>query len=96
MPLSQVKTHLSEVADSVATTHERVQITKNGREYVVLMAAADLESMEATLELFADPAAQQRLAEAERSIDRGDVFDELGVRALLAKRQAAGRAQAAE
>ena len=31
--------------------HERVHITRNGREYVVLIAAEDLESIEATLEL---------------------------------------------
>lgn len=51
LPLSEVKARLSEIAEEVATTHDRVQITKNGRDYVVLMAAADLESIEATLEL---------------------------------------------
>lgn len=86
LPLSEVKAHLSEIAEGVAATHERVQITKNGREYVVLLASADLESIEATLELLADPAAQSRLASAERDIERGDVLEEGEVRELLETR----------
>lgn len=74
MPLSEAKTHLSQIADEVARTHDRVQITRNGREHVVLMAAADLESLEATLELLADPAAMARVKEADEAIAAGDVI----------------------
>ncbi|MGL4744225.1 MAG: type II toxin-antitoxin system Phd/YefM family antitoxin [Dermatophilaceae bacterium] len=85
MPLSEVKTRLSEIAEKVAATHERVQITKNGRDYVVLLAAEDLESIEATLELLADADAQARIASAERDIERGDHLDQDAVRAVLAR-----------
>ena len=85
LPLSEVKARLSEIADQVASTHERVQITKNGREYVVLLAAEDLEAIEATLELLSDPEAQERLRMAETEIAAGDVLDEDGVRDLLAR-----------
>lgn len=83
LPLSEVKSRLSEIAEEVATTHERVRITKNGREYVVLLAAEDLEAIEATLELLADPEAQGRLKVAEAEIAAGDVLDEQAVRHLL-------------
>ncbi len=89
LPLSEVKARLSEIAEEVATTHERVQITKNGRDYVVLLAAQDLESIEATLELLSDPEAQRRIDRAEEDIVDGEVLDEKAVRALLAGR--AGR-----
>jgi prevent-host-death family protein len=89
LPLSEVKARLSEIAEVVAATHERVQITKNGRDYVVLLAAEDLESIEATLELLSDQEAQARIASAERDIERGDVLDEAAVRALVAKSRAA-------
>jgi len=72
LPLSDVKARLSEIAEEVDRTHERVHITRNGREYVVLISAEDLESIEATLELLSDPAAQQRIAESEREIARGE------------------------
>jgi antitoxin YefM len=80
LPLSEVKARLSEIAEEVATTHERVHITKNGREYVVLLAAEDLESIEATLELLADPEAQDRLRAADAEIAAGEVLDERAVR----------------
>jgi prevent-host-death family protein len=89
LPLSEVKARLSEIAEEVATTHQRVQITKNGREYVVLVAAEDLEAIEATLELLSDPEAQKRLKVAEAEVSAGDVLDEPAVRELVASRPAA-------
>lgn len=85
LPLSEVKARLSEIAEEVAATHERVQITRNGRDYVVLLAAADLESIEATIELLSDPDAIARLRSAEQDIERGHVLDERAIRALLSK-----------
>ncbi|MEX5717766.1 type II toxin-antitoxin system Phd/YefM family antitoxin [Geodermatophilus maliterrae] len=87
LPLSEVKARLSQIAEKVAATHERVRITKNGRDYVVLLAAEDLESIEATLELLGDPDAQSRLARSEEEIERGEVLDEAQVRALLTARR---------
>jgi antitoxin YefM len=37
-----------------------------------LLAAEDLESIEATLELLADPVAQHRIAQAQQEIARGE------------------------
>jgi prevent-host-death family protein len=86
IPLSEAKARLSEIADEVGRTHERVHITRNGREYVVLLAAEDLESIEATLELLADIQAQERIAASEADFDRGDVLGEQQVRALIDER----------
>lgn len=86
VPLSEAKARLSEIADEVGRTHERVHITRNGREYVVLVAAEDLESIEATLELLADQQAQERIRSSEADIARGDILDEQEVRALLNRR----------
>jgi prevent-host-death family protein len=83
IPLSEAKARLSEIADEVRRTHERVHITRNGRDYVVLLAAEDLESIEATLELLADTQAQERIRRSEADFARGDVLDEQRVRALI-------------
>ena len=83
VPLSDAKARLSQIADEVDRTHERVHITKNGREYVVLVSAEDLAGIEATLELLADPAAQQRLRRAEAEVASGDVVDEDDLRSVL-------------
>ena len=84
-PLSEVKARLSEIAEEVARTHERVQVTRNGRDYVVLISAEDLEVMEATLELLSDPEAMARISRSEQEIEDGNVLDEAAVRALVAK-----------
>jgi len=85
--LSEAKAKLSEIADEVGRTHDRVHITRNGREYVVLLAAEDLEAIEATLELLSDPAAQERVRRSQRDVERGELLDEDEVRALLAERR---------
>ncbi len=85
LPLSEVKARFSEIAEEVARTHQRVQVTRNGHDYVVLLASKDLESIEATLELLSDPAAMARIRSSERDVEHGDVLDERAVRALLPK-----------
>jgi antitoxin YefM len=88
LPHSEATARLSEIADEVGRTHERVHITRNGRAYVVLLAAEDLESIEATLELLSDPAAQERIRRSQREIERGEVLDEDEVRSMLTRRRA--------
>jgi len=91
MSLSEAKARLSELADEVHRTHERVNVTRNGREYVVIMAAEDLESLEATIELLSDVAAQARISQGEADIAEGDTFDESEIRALVEERRRSGR-----
>jgi antitoxin YefM len=86
LPLSDVKARLSEIAEEVDRTHERVHITRNGREYVVLVAAEDLESIEATLELLSDPAAQQRVAQSQQEIARGEGLSPDEIEHMMAER----------
>jgi len=86
MPLAEAKTRLSEVADSVYRTHDRVAVTRNGRAYVTLVATEDLESLLATIELLEDPAAMARVAQAKADIDRGDYTSADEMAALMARR----------
>jgi prevent-host-death family protein len=90
LPLSEVKARLSEIADEVDRTHERVHVTRNGREYVVLLSAEDLESLEATIELLSDAAAMKRLKEADAAVAAGDVTDAEEMSRLMAARRGRG------
>lgn len=87
LPLSEVKARLSEIAEEVDRTHERVHVTRNGREYVVLLAAEDLDSLEATIELLADEAAMARLRQAEADVAVGDVTTAEELAGLLEQRR---------
>lgn len=70
IPRSEAKARLSEVADEVDRTHDRVHITRNGRQYVVLISAEDLDSLQATIELLSDPAAMAALMIQRKASER--------------------------
>jgi prevent-host-death family protein len=88
IPLSEAKARLSEVADDVDRTHDRVHITRNGREYVVLISAEDLESLEATIELLGDPAAMTRIRDADKARARGETTSAEEMTRLMTERRA--------
>jgi len=65
LSLAEAKAHLSEVVEGVETEHRRVVITKHGHPSVVVLAVADLEALEETLDVLSDPEAMADLREAE-------------------------------
>lgn len=83
LPLSAVKARLSEIAEEVDRTHERVLVTKNGRDYLVLLAAEDLHSLEVTLELLTDSTAQERVRQAEAELAEGHALSRMDVHELI-------------
>lgn len=72
-PLRSVRDHLSEVVDRVERQHERVVITRNGRDAAVIISLEDLAQLEETLSVLSDPEALQDIREADAAYARGDV-----------------------
>jgi len=56
--------------DRVEAQHEREILTRNGRLSAVLHSPEDLEVLEVTLELLADPDARAEIDQARRDIAR--------------------------
>jgi antitoxin YefM len=83
-PLRAVRDHLSEIVDRVEREHDRVVITRNGREAAVLLSAADLAELEETLSVLSDPEALADIREADAAYARGDVLR--GIEAVRALR----------
>lgn len=71
--LRAVRDHLSEVVDRVERQHERVTITRNGREAAVLISPEDLAQLEETLHVLSDPEALAEIREADAAYAQGDV-----------------------
>lgn len=69
LPVSAVKAKLNEYARRVAREHDRIALTRNGVADTVLVAAADLEALEETIAVLADPAAMAALVEARTERD---------------------------
>lgn len=69
---SEVKAHLSEMADRVEIQHDRILVTRNGRASFVLMSPDDLESLEETLEIVRDEELMQSLRRSRAQAARGE------------------------
>jgi len=81
-PLTEVKARLSEIVDEIATTHERVTVTRNGRPVAVLVSTDDLETIEETLAILSDPAAMREIEEGRAALEAGDTVSRDEIEAL--------------
>jgi antitoxin YefM len=91
VPISEAKTHLSDLARRVRLQHERITLTRNGEPEAVLMSVDDLEGLEMTLEILGDSDAVVRISESLAALGRGEYGVDLAtVRADLARRRHRG------
>ena len=75
VPLTEAKTHLSELVERVDREHDRVIVTKNGRVAAVLISQEELAGMEETLDILSDPALMASLRKSRRQAAKGDLVD---------------------
>lgn len=63
LPIAEVRDHLSQVLERVERYHDRVVVTRNGREVAVMVSPDDLAGLEETVETFADADLMAQLKE---------------------------------
>jgi antitoxin YefM len=74
IPLAEARAQLSQLIDEVVKTHERVEITRNGRRAAVLLAADDYDSLVETIEVLSDPELVAAIREGEEALARGESY----------------------
>jgi antitoxin YefM len=74
LPFSEVKAHLSEVADRVEREHDRIVVTRNGRPSFVLVSPDDLASLEETVAILQDDELMESLRTSRRQAATGDTM----------------------
>ena len=74
VPLAEARANLSQLVDDAMRTHERVEITRNGRRAGVLLSAEDYDSIMETLDILSDPEAMADIREADAEIARGEIY----------------------
>jgi antitoxin YefM len=88
MTVTDAKDRLSELVADVATTHDHIEITRNGEPAAVLISAAELDSLRETIAILSDPEAVSRIRQAEADIAAGRLTDAEDLRqTMLARRQ---------
>jgi len=74
LPLAEVRKELSKLIDSAVSTHQRIDVTRNGRREAVLLSAADFDALIETLDVLADADAVRELAQGRKEMAQGTWF----------------------
>ncbi|MGE5827455.1 MAG: type II toxin-antitoxin system Phd/YefM family antitoxin [Micromonosporaceae bacterium] len=86
MTVTDAKARLSELVAAVATTHDHIEITRNGEPAAILISTVELDSLRETIAILSDPVAVAQIRESEADIAAGRLIDAEDVRpALLAR-----------
>jgi antitoxin YefM len=70
MPLSEVKTKLSELVDAVERRDEVVSITRNGKPVVIMVSKEEYESWRETLDIMRDANLMKEIRKGIQSLKR--------------------------
>jgi prevent-host-death family protein len=73
LPLAEVRANLSKLVEEAERTHERVEVTKNGRRAAVLLSADDYDSLIETLDILGDAETMAAIRQADEDIAAGRV-----------------------
>lgn len=74
LPLAEVRANLSKLVDEAVRTHQRIEITRQGRRAAVILSADDYDSLVETLAILGDQETMRELREAEAEADAGKVY----------------------
>jgi prevent-host-death family protein len=85
--VGDARDHFSELITEVERTHQRVTVTRHGKPVAVVLSPDDLESLEETLDILAQPGALSEIHEAEDDMAAGRTFSVDEVRAALDRRR---------
>jgi antitoxin YefM len=89
LTVTDAKARLSELVAAVATTHDHIEITRNGEPAAVLVSHTELAALRETIAILSDAAAVEDLRQAEQDIATGHTIDAETLRATLTARHSA-------
>lgn len=75
VPVADARAQLSRLIDEATTTHERFEITRNGRRAAVLLSADDYDTLQETITVLSDAELLADHREGRAAIDAADYFD---------------------
>jgi len=73
VPLAEARAQLSKLVDDAVRTHERIEVTRNGRRAAVILSADDYDSIMETLDILGDAEAMAVIRQADADIAAGRV-----------------------
>lgn len=87
LTVTDAKARLSELVAAVATTHDHIEITRNGEPAAVLVSPAELDALRETIAIMSDAQMVADLHEAEKDVVAGRVTDAEELRDVMHARR---------
>lgn len=81
--MAEARAQLSRLIDQATTTHERFEITRNGRRAAVLLSSDDYDMLRETIAVLADGDLLAAHREGMAAIEAGDYLDVDQVREVM-------------
>lgn len=75
LPVAAARSRLSKLIDEAASTHQRFEITRNGRRSAVLLSADDYDALLEAVAVLSDAPLLTAHREGEAAVDAGDYLD---------------------
>ncbi len=75
LPVADARAQLSRLIDEASATHERFEITRNGRRAAVLLSAADYDTLQDTIAVLSDAELLKAHGSGKAAIKAGDYLD---------------------
>ena len=74
-PVADARAQLSRLIDEATATHQRFDITRNGRRVAVLLSADDYDTVQETISVLSDAELLATHRAGRAAIDEDDFFD---------------------
>jgi prevent-host-death family protein len=87
LTVTDAKARLSELVAAVATTHDHIEITRNGEPAAVLISAEELDALRETIAILSDPEAAAQIRQSQADIAAGDLTDAEDLREAMRARR---------
>ncbi|WP_370330134.1 type II toxin-antitoxin system Phd/YefM family antitoxin [Mycolicibacterium hippocampi] len=72
--MAEVRANLSKLVDEAVRTHQRIEVTRQGRRAAVILSADDYDAIMETLAILSDQRLVHEIREAEAEADGGLVY----------------------
>lgn len=88
LSVAEARASFSKIVDAAATTHERFDVTRNGRRVAVLLGADDFDALMETVEILGDSSVVSAISAGLGELEAGETVD---AHEVLAAMERAGR-----
>jgi antitoxin YefM len=88
VPLAEARQNFSALVDEATSTHQRVLVTRNGVPAIWMIADEDFESIMETLDVLADAAAMNDIAQSRKDSTEGRYVTAAEMEKILSARAA--------